>query len=140
VPARSASGRAIVAYRRQDGERMIEAYQANPATQLRPAAAVVDPQRQGQELFYLLDLPATPDLFSMGWSGDGATGEAALLAENPQVEIVKTWPCAKAREAAAMNRVFTSRNVEIINGEEFRATDLDSLIAWLDEFFAAESA
>ncbi len=140
IPARSESGRAIVAYHRVDGERMVEAFKANPAARLRPSAdsAGEVAARPKQEMFYLVDLSAAPELFSIGWTGDITAKEAALQAASTQAEVVRTWPCAEDLQAAAMNRVFTSKNVEIASGEEIRSQDVESLIAGLDEFFSAD--
>lgn len=95
------------------------------------------PLDNGVGFFYLIQI--VPDLdplrVKLGWTSDVSMRLDAHRTAAPTAELVKCWPCRKVWEIAAMNSVTRIECVNIGN-EVFRCTDVDTMIARCDAFFA----
>lgn len=87
--------------------------------------------------FYVIQL--VPELDSLrvklGWAGNTASRLADHRTAAPTAALVKSWPCRKVWELAAMQSV-TRIECILIGNEVYRCDDMERLIQRCEDFFA----
>lgn len=95
------------------------------------------PVDNGHGFFYVIQLipELDPLRVKLGWTNDVGSRLDAHRTAAPTAELVKSWPCRKSWEIAAMHSVTRVDCTHIAN-EVYRCNDIDSLVARCDQFFA----
>lgn len=94
---------------------------------------------QPQGLFCIIQLvpELDPQRIKFGFTFAITTRLAAHRTTCPNARLLKSWPCQKSRESAAIDRLSEGQDtIGKISGEVFRCTDLEDLLLRGDAFFA----
>jgi len=91
----------------------------------------------GKGSFYIIQLipELIPGRVKLGFAGDVGARLRAHRTAAPTAELVRSWPCRKAWEVAAIASV-TREGCEFISNEVFDCDDLNTLVSRADDFFA----
>jgi hypothetical protein len=87
---------------------------------------------------YFYVVQPVPDLeprrVKLGYTTNVESRLASYRTISPHAQVLETWPCKTAWEAAAIDSV-TREECELLGGEVFRCEDVNRLIERADAFF-----
>jgi len=150
VEARAASTQKIIAYKRADGERLVNFYKEKKAAKIAAQKAKEKRKQEREripqppapssrnEVFYLIELwPGKFDTFKVGWTSDIQNRKRSYRTTNPHLRLVKIWPCGRDRDAEATAHALAFHGLQKEGLELFRAQDIEAVVSHIDQFFRA---
>ncbi len=90
----------------------------------------------GQFYIAAMDIEARPNRIKVGYTDSLDNRVASYRTGNPDVQILRTWPCKRAWEAAVIDAVTNLHGCQRVSGEVYDCKDVDALVARGDAFFA----
>lgn len=102
----------------------------------RSAAATVLVANEGVGYFYAMRLmpDVAPNRIKLGFASTLQTRLDAHRTTCPRLEVVKTWPCQKVYEPAAIAAAVNGTS-DLYGGEVYDVKSVDALVERLDLFF-----
>ena len=139
VTVRPADGRGqqALAWPKEDAARLVEQRKAEGHA-IGEARATPVAEANSRGVFYLLQ--AFPDAYAkrvkVGFADNLESRLASHRSTLPTLEVVKTWPCRRVWEPAALACVAAVGTRVGNSSEVFDVEDIDALATRLDAFFA----
>ena len=145
---RSDKANKITAYRRSDGERLVQhiielriAKTTGRAAKNRSKLAREEiPQPKvpssKNEVFYLIDLiPNKGGFYKIGQTNDIEQRKRDHRTPCPNLRVIKTWPCKRAQDNEATRYALKFSGLQDIKSETFWTQDIQGLVKYLDNYF-----
>jgi predicted GIY-YIG superfamily endonuclease len=145
IAARGGRSQKIIAYRKSDGERLIKFFKDKHASKIarqqekerlkREREKIPQPPAPSarEELIYLIHLNGK--LYKIGWTSDLNQRKKSHQTTNPDLLLIKQWPCKKKWDNKVMTHVFLFKGLERKGKETFNTEDIQAVVSYIDQFF-----